>query len=172
MNNPKGLSLGTKYDFDAWAEEDATVYSGESWVQKTSQWQGRETSQILNQFKNSRYITWLNLKGEIMGTHSPAEGVRTELVATLAEAAGPVPIKNKSLITLFGYIPQGLNDLNRSTNTPATPTPKQGLPPKGQRIFIKSQPLGKTPPTGIPSQNEEHGGANSAVQSNDNKDAQ
>ena len=103
--------------------------------------------QVLNQFKNSKYITILNSKGEILATHSPAEGLRTELVATLTEAAGPFPVNKQTLQLLFGEVPSGLNDLTRSAEPPIPQDAKQGPSLPKQRVFIKGAPPADTEST-------------------------
>lgn len=146
LKSKEGLKSETNYEYQAIAEEDAAIYKGQALVGKEETYNGFKAFKILNTFKDIKFLSYVNERGEVLGTNAMGQGIVTELVATPSEAIGTVPYSAAILKTLFGKVPEGdSNVVSRQrklkaneANAPA-PTKQIGAPP-GQGILLKGQP--------------------------------
>lgn len=143
MKSKEGLKSDSKYEYQAIAEEDGSLEKGQALVGKEEHFNGQKAFKILNTFKNSKFLSYVNDHGEVLGTNVMSQGVSTELVATPEEATKGFPVSNAILTTVFGGVPKGDNNVvARSASLPkqdAMVGKKQGVP-GGQGIVIKAQP--------------------------------
>lgn len=146
LKSKEGLKSETNYEYQAIAEEDGAIYKGQALVGKEEIYNGFKAFKILNTFKDVKFLSYVNERGEVLGTNAMGQGIVTELVATPSEAIGSVPYSAAILKTLFGKAPEGdSNVVSRQkklkaneANAPA-PTKQLGVPP-GQGIILKGQP--------------------------------
>ncbi len=116
LQSKNGMKTGLKYDYKAIAEEDGAVSNGTAFIASEELYKGQKVFKILNDFKQAKFVSYVNHKGEILATLSPAQNVSTELTVSSQEAVKNVGFPEKTLISLFGEIPKGKHSL---------------LPPKG-----------------------------------------
>lgn len=107
LKSKTGLTAETKYEYSAIAEEDATIQKGEALVQAQEVHRGFKTFRILNRFKDIKFISFVNDRGEVLSTNSPANGLTTELVAKPGEAVGAFGTPSAILKNLFKEVPLG-----------------------------------------------------------------
>ncbi len=107
---------------------------------------GFKAFKILNTFKDLKFLSYVNERGEVLGTNALAQGITTELVANSEEATKGQPYSSSVLKTLFGSIPEGKANvasravkLKEAEQNAPTPTKQMGIP-QGQGIIIKAQP--------------------------------
>lgn len=130
----KGYEVGKKFSYEAIAEEDAEIHSGEALIKESLKYKGQDTFRILNSFKNSQFISYVSPKGEVFGTSSPVQKLSTELVAQPAEATQGLMVPSKSLKMLFKSIPRGkINSLTKEAPPASkaknnTPSPQKPVP--------------------------------------------
>lgn len=147
LKSKEGLKSETNYEYQAIAEEDGAIYKGQALVGKEETYNGFKTFKILNTFKDIKFLSYVNERGEVLGTNAMGQGITTELVATPAEAIGSIPYSASLLKTLFGKVPAGdSNVVSRQQKLKASeanaPAPgKQMGVPQGQGIIIKAQPV-------------------------------
>jgi hypothetical protein len=103
----QGISVGKKFTYQAVAEEDGNNYNGEAWVKEKADFLGQECFRILNKFKGSEFISFMNQKGEVLGTTSPQNNIMAQLMKTPAEATKDFLVPNSTLKLLFGKVPTG-----------------------------------------------------------------
>lgn len=146
LKSKEGLRSETNYEYQAIAEEDAAIYKGQALVGKEETFNGFKVFKILNTFKDVKFLSYVNERGEVLGTNAMGQGITTELVAHPSEATTNQPYSASILKTLFGNVPAGeANVASRSlklkeaeAKEPA-PSKQMGVPP-GQGIIIKAQP--------------------------------
>lgn len=102
-----GYKVGKKFSYSAIAEEDAEVTNGESLLKSEEKVDDQQAFRILNKFKGSEFISMVTSKGEILGVDVPAQKITTELVAKPEQATVGQTVPQKTLMTLFGKIPEG-----------------------------------------------------------------
>jgi hypothetical protein len=119
-----------KYAYQAIAEEDAKVYSGEAFIAGEEGLGGISAFKILNTFKGSQFVSFCTFKGEVLGTRSPMQKLTTELVATMQEATTGQSMNNNTIARLFGGIPKGADNpvARRSSARPELTAPATGTP--------------------------------------------
>lgn len=144
LKSKTGLSTETKYDYSAIAEEDAEIFKGEALVQAEEAHRGFKAFRILNRFKDVRFISFVNERGEVLSTSAPANNLVTELVAKPSEATGSFGTPASVLRSLFGEVPLGTqNVISKSLRAEAlgadSPTGKKTGVPPGQGIVIKGE---------------------------------
>ncbi|MGZ3770654.1 MAG: hypothetical protein ACXVCP_13670 [Bdellovibrio sp.] len=146
LKSKDGLRAETNYEYQAIAEEDATIEKGQALVGKEEIYKGFKVFKILNTFKNSTFLSYVNERGEILGTNVTAQDLKTELVANPSEATAGQAYSATILKTLFGSVPEGqANVLSRSVklkekeSQAPSPSKQIGVPP-GKGIMIKAQP--------------------------------
>lgn len=124
LKSPQGFKSDNKYDYEAIAEEDAALYKGVAYVKNLQDYNGLKAFQVLNEFKGTKFISFVSERGEVLSTKSPLQGISTELVAqpTLATAGMTVPAP--TLKTLFGEVPTGQkNEVSNKAKAPPPTTP-------------------------------------------------
>lgn len=146
LKSKEGLRSETNYEYQAVAEEDAAIHKGQALVGKEEPYNGFKAFKILNTFKDIKFLSHINERGEVLGTNAMGQGITTELVATPAEAIGSIPYSATLLKTLFGNVPAGdANVVSRKQklrideNKAPAPNKQIGIP-GGQGIIIKAQP--------------------------------
>lgn len=107
LQQKQGVKVGNKYSYQAIAEEDGNVYKGEAYVKSEETVKGISSFKILNTYKNVQFISYFTPKGEILATDSAAQGISTELVATIQEATKGMSVNSNQLTQLFGAVPKG-----------------------------------------------------------------
>jgi hypothetical protein len=144
LKSKDGLKTDSSYDYQAIAEEDAEVYKGQASVGKEDAYLGLKAFKVQNKFKDVRFISFVNERGEVLGTSSDAQGVSTELVADPAQATTGFPLSAGILKSLFGEVPAGKTNLvsKSAAIQPANPGKQEGIP-QGQGIQIKAEPAAK-----------------------------
>ncbi len=146
LKSKEGLRSETNYEYQAIAEEDAAIYKGQALVGKEEVFNGFKSFKILNTFKDIKFLSYVNDRGEILGTNAMGQGITTELVANPADATTGQSYSANILKTLFGSVPSGQANVasraqklkERESQAP-TPSKQMGVPP-GQGIIIKAQP--------------------------------
>lgn len=107
LKNPKGLSVGNKFSYDAVAEEDGAVEKGEVFVKEQVKERGLDTFRTLNTFKKEQFVNWVNFKGESIKTEVPSLNLTAELVTEPKQAYGALPFNTSTIQLLFGKVPEG-----------------------------------------------------------------
>jgi hypothetical protein len=160
-----GIKSGAKYGFQAIAEEDASIYTGEAYVKGEESIGGMKAFKVLNTFKGAQFVSYCTYKGEVVATRSPVQRIATDLVAGAREATAGLPLNSNALIQLFGNVPRGVdNPLSRRTEAeapsaeksktldatppPSTDSPKQQGVPGGKGMHLKGEPEPSTAPEG------------------------
>lgn len=120
LRSPTGFKADTKYDFQAIAEEDASITSGLALIKNQEDYNGLKAYKVLNEFKGSKYVSMVSDKGEVFSTKSPVQGISTELVAKPSEATQGLTVPAATLKTLFGNIPTGQsNEVSKRASSAA-----------------------------------------------------
>ena len=144
LKSKEGLKSETNYEYQAIAEEDASITKGQALVGKEEKYLGFNVFKILNTFKNSKFLSYVNDRGQVLGTNVIGQGVTTELVAKPSEATTGQSYSTTILKTLFGSVPEGtvnvVAEAAKLKEKPATTPTKQIGVPQGQGITIKAQP--------------------------------
>jgi hypothetical protein len=107
LNNPKGMTEDTKYEYQAIAEEDAEIVKGVAYVKSIEDQNGMKVYKVLNDFKNMKFVSYITKKGEILSTKSPADSIGSEVVAQSSSATAGFQIPTSLIQQLFGSIPLG-----------------------------------------------------------------
>ncbi len=119
LKNPKGISVGNKFTYEAIAEEDGAVEKGEVYVKEQIKERGLDTFRTLNTFRlntprEEQFVNWVNFKGESIKTQVAALNLTAELVTDAKQAYGSLPFSESTIKLLFGNIPEGkINMLNK-----------------------------------------------------------
>lgn len=143
LKSKEGLRSETKYEYQAIAEEDAAIYKGQALVGKEENFNGFKAFKILNTFKDSKFLSYVNERGEVLGTNAMAQGISTELVGVPSDATVNLPYSSTILKTLFGNVPAGTQNIvsqNLKSKSTTPPPGKQMGVPQGEGINIKAQP--------------------------------
>jgi hypothetical protein len=115
LKSKDGLKAETKYDYQAIAEEDGKITKGFALVKGKEDVGGINAFRIINEFKNSKYVSYVTEKGELLSVKSPAQGISEELVTQPSLATGSFQVPVSLLKILFGDVPTGqLNEVSRS----------------------------------------------------------
>lgn len=146
LKSKEGLKTDSNYDYQAIAEEDAEVYKGQASVGKEEAYLDLRAFKVQNKFKDLRFVSYVNERGEVLGTSSAAQGIATELVADPAQAIGSFPASPSILKSLFGEIPAGKTNMLSKIKSvsPVNPGKQEGIP-QGQGIQIKAGPAAAKP---------------------------
>jgi hypothetical protein len=114
LKSPQGLKADSKYDYTAINEEDAGVVKAVAIAKNLESIDGIKAYKILNDFKNSKFISYVTEKGEVLSTKSPVQGIGAELVPQPSLATANFPVPTALLRTLFGEVPTGVkNEVSR-----------------------------------------------------------
>lgn len=135
-----GLMAGKSYGFNAIAEEEARFYEGQAAIKSEQMVASNRAFKIDFKFKEVDFTGLVTTRGDTLG--SLQQNIRTELVATRAEAMGPFKATEKALISLFGSLPVG------NINPLAQPTPTTKANPVGNSA--PQLTTGGTPPVAPP----------------------
>lgn len=147
LQGKNGIKTGTRYGYQAIAEEEASLQVGEAYIKEQVTMQGLSVFKVLNTFKGTQYISYVTNKGEVIATQSPVQRIETQLVANAAEATKNLPINTKVLSTLFGTVPAGKENIlarEQGTKNSDNSEADQKIN-KDQRLISPSQNL--NPPT-------------------------
>ncbi|MEK2689303.1 hypothetical protein [Bdellovibrio sp. GT3] len=125
LKSKEGLRSETKYEYQAIAEEDAGISKGQALVGKEQMFNDYKVFKILNTYKDSKFLSYVNERGEVIATNAMGTGISTELVATPAEATNGQSYSATILKTLFGTVPAGTQNVvaqgkKAKQNAPAT----------------------------------------------------
>ncbi|HWU42921.1 MAG TPA: hypothetical protein VN132_05765, partial [Bdellovibrio sp.] len=149
LKSKDGLRAETKYEYQAIAEEDAEIRKGEALVGKEETFNGVKVFKILNTFKDSKFLSYVNDHGEMIGTNALGLGITTELVANSADATTGQSFSSTILKTLFGAVPEGKKNVLAQAQSPSGPVKK--VIPVDQGLTIKAPQPTPTPiPTPTP----------------------
>jgi len=107
LKNPKGITPGTKYDYQAIAEEDGSIVKGMAFVKGVEDYNGVKSYKILNDFKDTKFTSYVSEKGEVLAAKSPVQSLATELVSQSSLATGNFQVPTALIKTLFGDVPIG-----------------------------------------------------------------
>ncbi len=107
LKNPKGITPGTKYEYQAIAEEDGAIVKGMAFVKGVEEFNGIKAYKILNDFKDTKFTSYVSEKGEVLSAKSPVQSISTELVAQSSAATGNFQVPTALLKSLFGEVPLG-----------------------------------------------------------------
>lgn len=143
LKSKSGLQTGTRFDYNAIAEEDAELVKGDLLIQKEDQFEGVKTFRILNRFKDVKFESQVTPRGEVLSTFSPAAMIGTQVMPKPHDAVGAFPLSTGALKTLFGEVPLGTdNTLSKALKAEVLDPPpagkQQGVPPD-RGIIIKTQ---------------------------------
>lgn len=145
----QGYKVDTKYSYAAIAEEDGEIYKGEALIQGEQTYNGLEVFRIVNKFKNVTFTSFVTARGEVLGTESAEQNIKTELVANRHLATHGMTLPTRVLQTLFGGTPEGKeNPIAKKASEAAQPTPKATQAPKATPTpKAKPVPEAKPPDT-------------------------
>lgn len=134
LQGEKGMKPGVKYDYVGVAEEDGLIHKGTAYIEKEEAFKGIPAYKILNTFKNSQFVNYVNKKGESLKSYSPTLGLGAEIVANPDEATKGFVVDSSTLKLLFGSHPTGLvNELSKANSAPAAlPQTDNKKPEKGK----------------------------------------
>jgi hypothetical protein len=142
LKSKEGLKSESKYEYQAIAEEDGSIQKGQALVGKEEVFNGFKVFKILNTFKGSKFLSYVNDRGEVLGTSQLGQDVGTELVAHPADATKDQAVSDTLLSAIFGSVPKGDNNIAFRSAKGLTPAaPGQGKfegAPQGQGIEIKA----------------------------------
>lgn len=146
LKSKEGLRAETNYEYQAIAEEEASIFKGQALVGKEEVFNGFKSFKILNTFKDIKFLSYVNERGEVLGTNALGQGITTELVANSQDAIDNLPYSASIIKAVFGSIPDGLaNVASRASKLKAAeakappPSKQMGIPP-GKGLIIKAQP--------------------------------
>lgn len=108
LKSKEGLKTGTKFEFNAVAEEMADVKKGTSTIDKKMV--SRGVMQLLradNSFAGMDYENLITNQGQNISAITPATGIETELMKNSEEAVQGVKVSSSTLEKVFGTIPTG-----------------------------------------------------------------
>ncbi|MGZ3773561.1 MAG: hypothetical protein ACXVCY_00915 [Pseudobdellovibrionaceae bacterium] len=146
LKSKEGLRPETNYEYQAIAEEDATIQKGQALVGKEEVFKGFKVFKILNTFKDAKFLSYVNERGEVLGTNALGQDIKTELVANASDATSGQSYSAGILKTLFGAVPDGTANVAtravklKEKESQAGPATKQVGVPQGQGILLKAQP--------------------------------
>lgn len=147
LKSPQGLKADSNFAYQAVAEEDAAVTKGVAVVKGYEDFNGFKAVKVLNEFKGSKFISYVNDKGEVLSSRSPVQGIGTELVAQPSTATVNLQIPSALLKKLFGEVPTGQkNEISKANHAAPpkaaeaakTPGKQEGVPP-GKGLQLKTQ---------------------------------
>jgi hypothetical protein len=144
LKSKDGLKSETNYEYQAIAEEDATIAKGQALVGKEEMHNGVKAFKILNTFKDLKFLSYVNDRGEVLGTNALGQGITTELVASPADATKGFPVSNLLLKAIFGTTPEGKENilaraakLQENEKKDLGTRNKGNMVPAGQGIMVK-----------------------------------
>jgi hypothetical protein len=144
LKSKTGLTAETKYDYSAIAEEDGELLKGQAMVKAEENYNGFQAFKVLNQFKDAKFTSMINNRGEVFATEAPSNSLAVELVAKPQDAIGQFGTATAILSKLFGNVPVGTkNILSKSLQAKvlqeSVPAGKTSGVPGGKGIVIKPE---------------------------------
>ena len=153
LKQPKGLTSNLNINYSAIAEEDADIYAGKVSTGTVQKMKNLSVYEAKTEYKQNQFVAYITDRGEVLGTASPLSNVNSELVAQPSEATQGMELNSKTLQTLFGEVPFGINNMIAKAARANSILPQNeeggktfGVQP-GQGIQIKN-----TSPTAQPEQ--------------------
>lgn len=136
LRSPSGLKVDTSFDYEAIAEETASIDSGKLSIRQRENYMGMQPFRVLNEFKGVRFTSLVSEKGEMLLARALSNPISTELVATPGEATEGFPVASSMLISLFGEVPKGRIHPIAVEQKPdaALPSSRRGSQPAGPPI--------------------------------------
>ena len=115
LKSKTGVKVDTKYDFTAIAEEAFEASKGSSHIQKKLVAVGpMQLMKAQNKFAGSEYSNFLNERGEVISSITPATSIESQLVKSAEEATDGIKISKGTFEKIFGEVPAGkINAFNR-----------------------------------------------------------
>ena len=110
LKGPKGLTPDLKYDYKAVAEEDADIVSGVASIKNKETQNGLNVFKILNDFKGTKFISFVTGEGEVLSTKSPVQSISTELVPLSSMATNGQQMPTALMKNIFGEVPLGVTN--------------------------------------------------------------
>jgi len=110
LKSPSGIKTDSKYDYQAIAEEDATIEKGQAVVTTKEDYKGFSAYKVSNTFKDQKWNYSMSEKGEYFLAKSPALNLQLELVAQSSLATQGMIVPQQIIKSLFGDIPLGVNN--------------------------------------------------------------
>lgn len=132
QNKAGGLIVDKTYDYMAIAEEDGAIYPGNAHIKALEELAGQSVFRVLNTFKDTKFISFVDVRGTIIATKAPLDSLETKKVNTQAEAVGTIPVSQKSMDELFGKVPADVK-------TAMAPPP----PPKSEKPAVDKSKIDK-----------------------------
>jgi hypothetical protein len=108
LKGPKGLTPELKYDYMAIAEEDADIVGGVAYIKNKETQNGLSVFKILNDFKGTKFISYVTSEGEVLSTKSPVQSISTELVPLSSMATNGMQMPTALMKNIFGDVPLGV----------------------------------------------------------------
>lgn len=152
LQGKEGIKKGNKYTYQAVAEEDGNLYSGDAFISGEETVSGINAFKVLNTFKGTQFISYCTFKGEVVATKSPVQKITTELVAGVQEATKGLSLNSNALVQLFGSVPKGMENpvARRGPEAPAATAPADAAAEKAKKLEA-TPPPGNSPKTeGMP----------------------
>ncbi|MFN8792366.1 MAG: hypothetical protein ACK5Y2_13010 [Bdellovibrionales bacterium] len=148
LKSAQGLQTKSNYQYDAIAEEDATVEKGSALVVGEEKFKGFTALRIDNTFKKSLFVSHVTDKGEPLSSVVKDARLNMELVPQKSEAVGEIGLPESAAITLFGSLPAGKKNVvaqyfENADKLKTSNGGKQEGFPQGQGVMIKGS---ATPP--------------------------
>jgi hypothetical protein len=135
LSSKDGLKPDVKYDYQAIAEEDATLNKGIAIVKNKEDYNGIQAFKVLNEFKNVKFISYVTDRGEVLASKSPVQSISTDVTASPSASTSGLQIPSAVLKQLFGDVPTGqINEVSKLAK--AVPTKQEGIP-QGKGIHLK-----------------------------------
>lgn len=148
LQSKDGMKVNNNFNFQAIAEEDASLAKGSAFFKSMQNYNGVESYRVLNTFKGDEYVSYVTPKGEIVATESPARKLSTELVANMKDAIGSLAFKPATLESLFGSVPKGTDNVlarKSPSDIPAPPPKETSIPsPSAKQVAPTVLPAKKT----------------------------
>lgn len=110
LKSPSGIKTDSKYDYQAIAEEDASIEKGLAVVTTKEDYKGFSAYKVSNTFKGQKWNYSMSEKGEYLLAKSPALNLQLELVAQSSLATQGIGVPQQVVKALFGDIPLGTNN--------------------------------------------------------------
>ncbi|MES2962446.1 MAG: hypothetical protein V4760_01055 [Bdellovibrionota bacterium] len=115
LQGKEGIKVGANYGYQAIAEEDGGLYTGQAFIKGEETYNGVQVYRVLNSFMigtpaKAEYVSFVTAKGEVVGSRSPAQDLSTEVVSSIQEATAGLSVNNNHLKQLFGSMPSGLEN--------------------------------------------------------------
>ena len=114
LKGPKGLMADTKYEYQAIAEEDADIVKGVAYIKGEENQNGIKVYKILNDFKGTKFVSFVTPDGQVLSTKSPLQSISTELVPLSSMATNGLQMPTSVMKQIFGEVPLGVaNEISK-----------------------------------------------------------